>query len=211
MTEGLQELHRLLHKLDELLAQTQAPLASRLRPGLNTDEITATMRPLELELPLEAQIWWQWHDGVEHLAPGWRIPLHEQIGDSSLSLLQLGEAVREYQTNRKAALDLRLGDPEQWFQRMWFPMFRFNGHPAVIECGQAQEVSMPLRLIEWQDDMFEEVRAPSLTALVAVWVELLESGVWRWSGDKWESSLPHTHQKIRLAKLRHGGLYSQAT
>lgn len=206
MTPSVEKLHGLLERLDRLLNQSESPVAAGLRPGLAAREIEERMRPVELALPLEAQVWWQWHDGVDHVAPGWWVPLHEQIGDSNLALLQLSEAVDKYWDYRRLAVRAEPDSPERLFRRSWFPILRFDGHPAVIQCGSSADVSGPLRLIEWQDELFDEVRAPSLTALVAVWVELLETGVWKWTGDGWRSSLPHTHPKMRLAQLAPGGM-----
>jgi hypothetical protein len=41
-----------------------ALLAGRLRPGLTEIQMDALTEPLGLRLPVEAQLWWGWHDGA---------------------------------------------------------------------------------------------------------------------------------------------------
>ena len=54
----------LLEQLAERWRRQRAPITEALSPGLDEEEMDALIAPLGLSLPVEARVWWGWHDGV---------------------------------------------------------------------------------------------------------------------------------------------------
>ena len=55
----------LLETLERGWARQSAPVMEHLRPGLSPERIDDLTAPVGLRLPVEARIWWGWHDGVD--------------------------------------------------------------------------------------------------------------------------------------------------
>lgn len=167
--------------LDELQARWRregAIVAEVLRPGLEIGVIERAMRPLGLTLPLEARLWWGWHDGTERTT-------HSQAIGLDLLFLPLERAVSNYQRQMDIARRVANGDldPDEIWPPGWFPLIsKLNGSVIACDCSVRDDEPTPIHHYdhEFPDQALEPV-AESLGDLVGRWIDALDSGAWRFN------------------------------
>lgn len=174
----------ILDRIESLLSSVGDPLVSAFRPGLTPAEIDRVMEPLGLQLPVEARMWWGWHDGVA--GPG---PDLFGIGRP----FTLSEAVDEYFVRRDryaveaAEIDEDPNRSRSWFwEDSWLP-FAQTGHAGVItiEMGIAEGEGTPVRDSEIDPDgEFRTPRAGSLTEYLEARIVAIDAGIYGWHSDK---------------------------
>lgn len=178
-----------------------ANIAAALRPGLSDEQILAVTTPLGMHLPLEARIWWRWHDGVQRMAGRW-------CDSGVLQLLGLSEAlgVREQMLTIAAENwdDPRAGTEGTW-PTTWVPIGEFgNGDVVAVDCAAAEGEVTPVWRVGWEDEDFKTPRLGSLTELVQMYLDLTTSGIYSWDveEDRWKRDydrMPEQYRRTRLA------------
>lgn len=178
-----------------------ANIATVLRPGLSNAQIDRLTGPLDLSLPLEARVWWRWHDGTDRIPGRW-----SDVG--SLLLLGLEEAVqvRQRMLSISATMDDHpLAAPEGLWPVGWIPIGEFgNGDVAAIDCAVPEGEVTPVRRVGWDVEDFKKPRLGSLTELVQMYLDLTTSGIYSWDveEDRWKRDsdrMPEQYRRTRLA------------
>jgi hypothetical protein len=192
----------MLSALEERLRAQDAPVVHSMRPGLTEPEINKVLAPLGLRLPIEARLWWGWHDGAKY-------PRHELIPGQPF--LSLAEAVDSYLLGRTIAKQVAepdllppMNDPDFRWNPAWLPITGDRGHPTVIDCSVAEGEPTPLRVIDGQDvDGFFKPKAPSLGQMVTWWIQTLDEGICRWDrqNQRWENHWERLDDERRISCL----------
>jgi cell wall assembly regulator SMI1 len=184
----------MLTELEHQWSLQGAPLLEHLRTGLSGQEMDALVAPLDLRLPLEARIWWGWHDGA---TTNGRPSVRRTVG-AGLEYLPLAEAVEQYRACREASQEVAgtagqprpLSEPEYWWAPQWFPI-SLTGYGGVVACdcsvGNARPT--PIRMIWWAGrESFAEPVTQSFGQMVSWWIDALKTGVWRYEAgrDAWQ-------------------------
>ncbi|MDQ6915721.1 MAG: hypothetical protein M3155_07925 [Actinomycetota bacterium] len=175
----------LLAEFEARLRDQGAPAIDAAQPGLSEEAMQALVAPLGLRLPHEARVWWGWHDGVARDAGD----AAREIGPRRKWLL-LQEAVEECTTIRKMNADVWGTDPaeaEVRWSSSWFPLVHSEGL-VVIDTGVPDEAPCPV-WVRWFDERPGPPHLPSIGDLVAVWIDAIDRGAWRYDreGDHWVS------------------------
>jgi hypothetical protein len=181
LTQGL------LEELEKHWERQQAPVLTRLQPGLSGDEMDALVAPLGLRLPVEARAGWGWHDG----APAWSVSRDSErnIGATSSPFLPLAEAADITVDLRGVSADdeENAGDRGAW-PRDWLVLTQMRG-PLVIDCLVADREPGPLHLADYGALGLDvhRPRARSLGELVHWWDTAFDLGAWRYYAqeDAW--------------------------
>lgn len=170
----------LLHGLEILEQQWRrlgAPIASNLRAGLSARDIDRLAAPSGLTIPPELRIWWAWHDGA---APAAGAPRDSAtIGPGRLTFLGLQESLDAAAWNR--SVHAKSDDMGSVYWRdTWLPILIRDATRVYVDCSEATPLGYsPLRVVVWEWAQFNVVRAPSLTAAVHLWAQLLEDDHYR--------------------------------
>jgi cell wall assembly regulator SMI1 len=176
-----------LDALERELADQQAVVVAHLRPGLSDDEMDELCAPFGLVLPVEARLWYAWHDGAEgegqylgRSISGWRpMPLRMAIADI--------EQTRRTDAEVQATLPPEhRWDPDWKWAAHWLPFAR-PGHGARLglDCGVPPDAPSPVYYVEWINPIEgpPTPRHPSLGDLIEDWLHRLCSGDWRFDTD----------------------------
>ena len=164
----------LLEALAERWRLRGAPIVEHLRPGLSDAEIDALTDPLGITLPGEARTWWSWHDGVASNAG----QPERRIGALMMEFIPLAQAVRDYQEGRAVLVGAGGEDALRDWPTSWFPITaQGRGDVVVCECDVPRDAATPIHVFRW-DDPDPRPAASSFGALVALWIEAIDSGRW---------------------------------
>jgi cell wall assembly regulator SMI1 len=169
--------------LEERWRRQKAPVAANLRPGLAAAEIEKLTHPLELSLPLEARIWWGWHDGAD-IGPN-RMAVSRMIGPL-LEFLPLKDAVASYEVGRQIRAKAHGEEAvDEWWRPEWFPFTARRGE-IVCDCSVGDGDATPIRALDPQSppEAVGEILASSMGELVGWWCEALEDGAWRFDTER---------------------------
>lgn len=181
-------LRGLLRRLEELWADAGAPIARRLAPGLPPEQIDALTAPLGLRLSIEGRAWWEWHNGV--LNDTGNVPrCWDWLGAGAYRFISLERAIAVYTYAVKMEAHVRRAYPElpehELWNPAWFPLCEhLGGDVLAIDCRVADGAPTPIIEVAWESAP-HPILLPSLTDLVALWVQMLEEGAWTWEGDGW--------------------------
>ena len=164
----------LLDALEQCWRTQQAPLVSRLRPGLTDSQIDELTAEIGLRLPEEARTWYRWHDGtdpVEYTHQRWIGPGH--------SLISLADSVEQTRKQRDTLAHDGFLPPEEWWAPSWFALTPSNGS-LVCDCSVAPGEVTPIRIVRWDDqpDGHAKIRTRSLGELVSWFIEAFDCGAW---------------------------------
>jgi cell wall assembly regulator SMI1 len=176
----------LLDALDERWRRYCPALLARLSPGLTGQEIEGATRPLGVRLPLEARLWWQWHDGVP--AERVRFANERVCAGPGFAYLPLREAIERYDMMRELAERLASDavpegwSADTWWDPNWFPItVAGNGRVVACDCSVPDGQITPIRSIKWGvDDDWQIVRARSFGEMVTWWLEGFDAGAYRY-------------------------------
>jgi hypothetical protein len=166
----------LLETLETGWARQSAPVMEHLRPGLSPERIDDLTAPLGLRLPVEARIWWGWHDGVDV-----RLGPRTELGPS-LPFLPLEAAIDLCLLLRDQAAHVWGERADYWWRTSWFPITERLG-AIRCECGVEEGAPTPIFWADSHDHDANGLTIPkleSLGSLVAWWGEALETGAWRY-------------------------------
>jgi hypothetical protein len=171
-----------------------APIAGNTTLGLSDEEMDEITVPLGLRLPLEARVWWGWHDGVSRGAKGELAP-ERWIGPIG-EYLPLRDAVEVYLEERKIFADILEGDPESCRPAAYLPVTYGTG-PILCDCSVPAGAPSPIYYTHTHappELELAEPRAGSFGEMVSWWIDALTDGGWHWDAPKgrW---LVH-HEKI---------------
>ena len=182
MTESeIQRAFRnVLARLDHAWETAGAPVGYLARPGLSGAEIDALVLPLGLRLPVEARLWWEWHDGTDRDASVTSI--EGNLLGPVLRLLRLDDAVNAYRSACQLANDAA-GEsgmaPQQWREGSWFPVVStLHDSLFAVDCSVPAGQVSAVRVVEAADEHRSVVRSSSLTEVVSFWVDAIETGGW---------------------------------
>lgn len=140
-------MQAMLNDLGRHWERQQAPLLSRLQPGLGDAAIDDLVASLGLRVPAEARTWWGWHDGVP--ASAVVRDRERSIGAPSCPFLPLEEAVEVTLDRRVSAagFEEHPGDEEYW-RRDWLVLTVQRG-PVVID-SSASRGPVPVHLVDYR-------------------------------------------------------------
>jgi cell wall assembly regulator SMI1 len=180
----------ILYDFAERLRERGVPAITAAQPGLDYDSIEQAATQLELTLPVEARIWWGWHNGVSSTAPtGSR-----EIGPTRV-WLPIEEALAECVRIRHMIADVFARTPtdtrpiEAIWSSKWLPLIQYEGL-YVIDTDVPEGAPCPVR-VYW----FYEPEAPpdlaSLGELVLLWSEAIDRGAWRYDSSKGQWWVEH--------------------
>jgi hypothetical protein len=153
-------------------------------PGLSDEEIDALLEPHDLDLPEEARRWWRWHNGyVEGTGPtGW-------VGVApNRPLLTLAEALDLYAATKDESRQV-------WGADRWLMVF-IDAPSIYFDCSGPRDAPVPIRT--QQDIDTPEPVLPSIGEMIALWIELIDTGVSTIDADgEWEWDFEKVPQRIR--------------
>ena len=109
--------------------------------------------PLGLRLPIEAERWWGWHDGVPEKACA--VAGDRELGGPGFQFLPLAEAVEHYRAGRETArraaarlVDDEFADPDRWWNPAWFTIITAgHGVSVTVDCSVAEGDATPVRAV----------------------------------------------------------------
>jgi cell wall assembly regulator SMI1 len=157
----------LLEELEKRWHDQRAPIARQLQPGLTLADMEALVAPVALALPKEAQVWWAWHNGAQ------RADLGVPVGFSHDSLQVTVESA---EFHRRLAREVAPDDPSGMWNWDWLPFSAdITGAALVIE-GRTDSHVSPVSVHLNDDPSDIPMSAPSMAALVAQWIEMLDAG-----------------------------------
>jgi cell wall assembly regulator SMI1 len=131
-----------------------APILDHLQPGLSEAAMNAIVASLGLALPVEARLWWGWHNGVGATAELFR---DEAIGPVA-SFLSLEKAVDWYRQELAMAATVatthgrdvpghpELADPAYWWEPTWLPILMPVSGMVACDCSDPTGTTTGLRL-----------------------------------------------------------------
>lgn len=164
-----------LEALDGHLIAQRAPVAERVRPGLEREAMADLVEPLGLRLPEEAVLWWGWHDGAA---------AHPDEPASAIALGPFGRfeplaiAVEHCRTRRQIARDARPDHVDLVWPAFLLPLLDFGD--IAIACNGPRKPAAVWRTNPHAVDAPELV-ARSLGELVGWWLEGFQSDAYVWS------------------------------
>lgn len=159
-----------LEVLASALRERGFPIVERLRPGLTEVQMDALTGPLGLSLPVEARVWWGWHDGATAagpatIGPGWWFA-------------PLATCVDSYRELRDIATQPDLHGIE-WWPPTWFPIVQ-GGWALACDTDVAPDQPTPIRAWYLEDGAPREPSLRSLGALIEMWIDVLRAGAWQY-------------------------------
>lgn len=191
-TELLQELHQ------RWRAQG-APIADALAPGIDDEQIERLTAPLGLRVSEEARVWWRWHNGVASTADCARSSW-DRIGPTcrwrtpSLTARPVARWVLTSTAIRPRPRGRARGCPSPW-----------TSCESSLTARCPTKPTYPSRSFSFEEPEAAADGLPSLGELVRLWVEVIDSGAWRWrrnsAGGTWQidhDALPEDIQDLRL-------------
>ncbi|MDX6216561.1 MAG: hypothetical protein QOG99_2145 [Frankiales bacterium] len=176
-------LDDLLPRLETQWVEQNAPIANHLQRGLTDEQVAAIEAALEVPLPAEVKLLWQWHDGTDSdnswdscvVVGGW------QFLSSAQALAMRSQRL---QANGRPYPE---PDPDEWegdWHPAWLPIAFADACVLFVDVRQAsQGGTVSVRRHDWcPDDPFTPV-VGSIAALLAVWVDVLEKRYEFWAVD----------------------------
>lgn len=171
----------LLEGLEALWRAEGAPVVDSLAPGLSRSQMDALTAPLGLKLPVEAQLWWGWHNGaaVAEDAPA----VLAEVGPW-MPYVSLANALHAYQVCREIAYDI--DDPDYGPDELWSPSWLPIARLGSIACECAVEEGAPTPILDTDPQVNRatpaRVVAHSFGEMVSWWIDAIECGAWRYDG-----------------------------
>ena len=175
--------------LAELLPQLEAAWArsglidEHMLPGLTEPEIRQALAGLTDDPPAELIDWFRWHNGTPTVLPVFRMA---PSGFEPLSLsLALAVRVRDLELSADAGAEAPEMDPAGLIQPEFLPIGGSAGGSILmvaLAAGAWGSAGAVMR-VRWDEYPFWSVQAPSLTAMVELWLTALDTGLWSWVED----------------------------
>ncbi len=166
-----------LRRYEKALAPAGSPLPQLLQPPASAARLDEAERELGLTFSNDIRTLYGWHDGSDCTDPRW-MNAGATMGATGFLFPPLADAVAYYKRYQASKIS-------DWFSPYWFTvMWGGDGpHSVSISCltRESQEV-----LIGGHVDS-HQFRIANLAILVAAYGHRLESGVWRWVDDVYDS------------------------
>ena len=175
----------LLHLLEERWIQQGANFA-RLLPGASRAGLDAVEEQLGLALPQEVREWFGWHNGIN--------PDQQLGGMVTFPNLKVMGALAYSIKDRHTNLFNSPVDPEDdpdgdlvW-NPTWLALTSTEKHQLVADCAGAsldRQAPAPVHYISWwtTNRPWREPSLPSITAMLEIWWQLTEAGLWSYDRD----------------------------
>lgn len=183
-----------LERLEAVWRRLDAPVLRYLRPGLPEERIEDLLAPTGLVLPEELRLWWAWHDGADD--PSVDVDDNREIGPGGWLHLPLHEAValHEHRLGAYRGL-LAMGAPDaaalEWRPGLFPFSHRVAKHNHVLAVDASVGVHAPAPVTMTSEMGIEtHCGAASVTAMLDIWIELLESGRYRLLDGFFETDPP---------------------
>ncbi len=175
----------LLGRLESSLLTQDAPVVSRLNPGLSDSEIDELSAQIGLHLPDEARLWWKWHDGASPLSD-------DPYGGNACTvgpqrrIWTLAETITARADELELAKEVEPDDPDYWWNPSWLP---FTTAPTAVDCTPDDDGCCAVRNTDpmWDPNDRGPQVAASIGELVELWIYALDNRIWRWDpsiGDR---------------------------
>ena len=154
----------LLDQFDARLRALGAGIVDGWAPGLTDDQIDALVRPIGIDLPEEARVWWRWHNGVRPGTPpeSWDI----MPGRSHYPL--------------KECLDLYV-EGRDWTRDAGFPEVLLDPvgrHPILFfQCAGERDAPVPVYVMDDWSAEDPRLALPSIGELVRTWISYIDLGL----------------------------------
>jgi cell wall assembly regulator SMI1 len=171
----------LLLLFERRLREAGSPVARVLQPGLSDAELDVLAATLPVRLPEELRTWYRWHNGLDPSAADWTFAL-----GNGRFLTSLQDSLLSYQTCLITWECEELAD-EFTYRPSWWPIAEFDNVDYVVADtagepgGPCPVHAIGLRVDKSPD--WNPVRAPSLGAMVRLWIQAIDDGWWRWDDD----------------------------
>ena len=154
----------LLAQLERQLRDRGAAVVDALAPGLPDDQIDELLLPIGIDLPDEARCWWHWQNGTRRGANG-TLGLRD--------LLDLDTVCENYERSRGGWVEA-FGLDGLLQGLGWTPHLYFD-------CSGARQDTVPV--FGQSDFETPEMIVGSMGDLVNIWLEMLDTGIWRVKHD----------------------------
>jgi len=182
-----------------------APIAELIAAGLSAAAIDDATAPLGLRLPVEARIWFSWHDGVPHWGAS------SQLTSAGWMPLPMVDALGQYHQNRRLSVELYEpsieASPDAAWPPSWFPLAMVpGGDTLAVDCDVPEGHPTPVRAVTWEDVDYARPKADSLTQAVEMWLRAIDEGLHGYSAEEgWYDRWPDITVEERRA-WREAGL-----
>ena len=186
----------LLRRLEALVGAQGAPVAANLRPGLPGDEVTRRLADAGLGSPSELQQWFSWHDGTQNV---------QQVADRCMNgryeMLSLEESIEQY-TKFRARYPASADSALLPWPSTWLPIATHeNGNSVCVDCSSP---TAAVYVRAWHiDETLQSASAPSLSALVELWIRGFDLGIWEFDADaaQWLYRMDRIPAEFQLSQL----------
>lgn len=191
MEENIDLMLNSFEKIDKLHLQ----VVDNFESGIDADELRSQVRQFSLNLPLEVEHYFGWHNGLKKNRPsdfelfpqGVVLSLEENV-EAYNQLIGISTDLKQYQPSTVPVLPV--SDPfsismaDEIWPSTWFPLFSFNGaeHWFVI-CGEKTSVTSPIYRIYLPDSENMYLAYDSLASLLLCTAEAFSAGAYSEDGN----------------------------
>jgi cell wall assembly regulator SMI1 len=188
-------LWQMLQRLDTFFVEQDAPVAQALHPGLSAAELDVAEAELGFPFPQEVRDWYGWHNGMDEVLDG----VEGSIRLPNRKLLSsMREAIDARQQFLTPGTEIELVEV---YEPTWLPITQADVLTIVVDCAGAakdRQAPAPVYGIDYEDDWDQQL--PSITAMVELWMTLIDQGYWRYDHDL--DSWADTYAQIPLEYRR---------
>lgn len=188
----------LLSRLQAVWEEQGAPMARLSRPGLSDAELDAHAATLGVVLPEELRQWWRWRNGA---TPAPNVAA-ESVGPGGWSLIGLEKVADERNLLVQSHADM--GIPGVVWDQSWLPITKGPWCWLFAKTAEAAAGRVPVGLVEWPwEGEFAATVLPSLTDMVALWVQMLDEGFYAWDPgtNSWRIRFADIPLDIRMTRV----------
>ena len=182
---GMSRSRELLDLLEARWRQEGAPV--HLAPGANEDELDDAEGRLGFALPQEVRDRFGWHNGHDEdsVDPDvFMFPIRVFPGNLQESIDERAELLADQDRRRGAGDEDESG---RSFQPTWLAITQPAKRTIVADCSdgaQDRRAPAPIHVVHhWGERPWDTVLMPSLTAMLEVWWQLSEAGIWAFNPD----------------------------
>lgn len=194
-----------LDRLEGVLHSLGAPVAELFRPGLTDEQIDDLMAPTGLTLPDELRIWWRWHDGANEAASDQEEG--RRLGPGGWLHLSLRQAVDLHGYHNGRYREMIEIEAMDLAELAWRPnLFPFShrgwqpNHVLAADTSVPKHASAPVVMTS-EMGIESWTGADSVSEVVGLWIELLESGRYHVEDGSWQPLDPMYTEEPRFLWL----------
>ena len=164
-------LPELMGRLDTACRRTGAPIAVLALPGATSEQLDTAEHALGFALPADVRAWFSWHNGQRFDDGGGYEPT---IG-GCFWLYSVERCVAHRQEGLDFASRYFPAEADEWYAPSWFPLAESAPGLLFADCAAWSDGGSPVGLQDKEEIDYPSAE-PTLTELVALWVDTLESG-----------------------------------